>query len=44
MIEIAVQSQEWSKYDNVANNKCIKKHTALDLLYDMNKIQGKLSE
>ena len=32
MVEIAVLSQEYSKYDNVANNKCIQKRTVLVLL------------
>ena len=38
MIEIAVQSQEKSKYGNVANNKCIQERTVLVLLYSVNKI------
>ena len=44
IVGIAVQSQELSKYGNVANNKCIQKRTILVVLYKVKKIQGKLSE
>ena len=43
MVEIAVQSQEQSKYCNVANNKFIQKRTVPVLPYNMKKIYGKLS-